>query len=308
MYVEAARNLLARPRRSRRRRSPATSRACWSHVDNNAATAERAARRHAADPRPLDAPAAGRRRPTARSLEAGARRAARRRGARPADAAVAPGPGSPPMRRRRRSLGAPTRARMLTGEGKWRAGAPRALKDRRRPARARSSRLQDAAAGRATPTRSGTRSAHRAAPARPRVAELQYRLRRARPGRLHRDRAGRAARARGRARRPRTCCSRSTTASATSCVDEFQDTSQSQFELLEKLTSGWEPRRRPHALPRGRPDAVDLPLSRGGGGALPARAGATASVSVRAAAAHALGQLPLAGRHRRLGELRASRA
>ena len=41
-------------------------------------------------------------------------------------------------------------------------------------------------------------------------------------------------------------------------VDEFQDTSYSQYELLQRLTAGWEPRRRPHPLPRRRPDAVHL--------------------------------------------------
>ena len=52
-------------------------------------------------------------------------------------------------------------------------------------------------------------------------------------------------------------------------VDEFQDTSCSQWELLERLTAGWEPRRRAHAVPGRRPDAVDLPLPRGRGGAVP---------------------------------------
>ena len=55
-------------------------------------------------------------------------------------------------------------------------------------------------------------------------------------------------------------------------VDEFQDTSRAQWELLTRLTAGWERGRRPHGLPGGRSDAVDLPVPRGGRGALPARA------------------------------------
>ena len=55
-------------------------------------------------------------------------------------------------------------------------------------------------------------------------------------------------------------------------VDEFQDTSLSQYELLATLTAGWEPGDGRTRLRGGRPDAVDLPLPRGGGGPLPARA------------------------------------
>ena len=46
-------------------------------------------------------------------------------------------------------------------------------------------------------------------------------------------------------------------------VDEFQDTSFTQFDLLEKLTAGWEPGDGSHAVPGGRSDAIHLPLSPG---------------------------------------------
>jgi ATP-dependent helicase/nuclease subunit A len=57
-------------------------------------------------------------------------------------------------------------------------------------------------------------------------------------------------------------------------VDEFQDTSPTQVELLERLTAGWQRGRRPHAVLRRRPDAVDLPLPQGRGRPVPARQGA----------------------------------
>ena len=56
-------------------------------------------------------------------------------------------------------------------------------------------------------------------------------------------------------------------------VDEFQDTSLAQLELIAAADRGLERRRRPHALRRRRPDAVDLPLPRGGGRVLPRGAG-----------------------------------
>ena len=55
-------------------------------------------------------------------------------------------------------------------------------------------------------------------------------------------------------------------------VDEFQDTSQSQYELLTRLTSGMAARRWPHAVRRGRSDAIDLPVPRSRGRTIPARA------------------------------------
>ena len=57
-------------------------------------------------------------------------------------------------------------------------------------------------------------------------------------------------------------------------VDEFQDTSYSQYELLEKLTSGWERDDGRTPLRRRRPDAVHLQIPRGEGRALPPGLGA----------------------------------
>ena len=47
-------------------------------------------------------------------------------------------------------------------------------------------------------------------------------------------------------------------------VDEFQDTSYTQYELLRKLTVSWEPGDGRTLVPGRRSHAVDLPLSRGG--------------------------------------------
>ena len=49
-------------------------------------------------------------------------------------------------------------------------------------------------------------------------------------------------------------------------VDEMQDTSTSQYELIELLTEGWE-QRGPDGVPGGRSEAVDLPVPAGAGGA-----------------------------------------
>ena len=55
-------------------------------------------------------------------------------------------------------------------------------------------------------------------------------------------------------------------------VDEFQDTSRLAERAAREAHRGLGAGRRPHALRRGRPHAVDLPLPRGRGGPLPARA------------------------------------
>ncbi len=47
-------------------------------------------------------------------------------------------------------------------------------------------------------------------------------------------------------------------------VDEFQDTSYTQFELLEKLTAGWEPGDGRTLFPGGRSDAIGLSIPAGG--------------------------------------------
>ena len=91
----------------------------------------------------------------------------------------------------------------------------------------------------------------------------------------------RARRAGQRRTRPPTCCSRSTARIDHLLVDEFQDTSFTQLELLRRLTAGWQPRRRPHALRRRRSDAVDLSLSRRRGAALRRGAGAAAAIGGR---------------------------
>ena len=84
-------------------------------------------------------------------------------------------------------------------------------------------------------------------------------------------------------------------------IDEFQDTSISQYELVARLTAGWE-RGDGRTRVRGRrPDAVDLPLSRSRGRTVSARA-RRGHCGRRARADRPVGQFPLAGRHRRLGE------
>ena len=60
-------------------------------------------------------------------------------------------------------------------------------------------------------------------------------------------------------------------------IDEFQDTSQSQYDLLYGLIRDWRPRRRTDIVPGWRSHAVDLRLSRGGGGTLSAGPGRTES-------------------------------
>ncbi len=55
-------------------------------------------------------------------------------------------------------------------------------------------------------------------------------------------------------------------------VDEFQDTSEAQVQLLREPDGGLGARRRPHAVPRRRSDAVDLPLPQCGGRTVPRRA------------------------------------
>ena len=60
-------------------------------------------------------------------------------------------------------------------------------------------------------------------------------------------------------------------------VDEFQDTSLAQFELLSNLTAGWEPGDGRTLFVVGDPDAVHLPLPRRGGGSVPQGRAAAAS-------------------------------
>ena len=73
------------------------------------------------------------------------------------------------------------------------------------------------------------------------AAQLNARVRRARPGRFHRDRAGRGARARRRPTTPTDLLLSLDVRIKHILVDEFQDTSISQWELLERLTAGWQP-------------------------------------------------------------------
>ena len=86
-------------------------------------------------------------------------------------------------------------------------------------------------------------------------------------------------------------------------VDEFQDTSFIAVRAAGEAHRRVGARGRPHALRGGRPHAVDLPLPRGGGGPVPARA-PRGHRKRGARAAHAVGELPVAGGHRRVGERR----
>ena len=86
-------------------------------------------------------------------------------------------------------------------------------------------------------------------------------------------------------------------------IDEFQDTSLSQFELLLRLTAGWQSGDGRTVFAGGRPDAVDLSLPRGGSRAVPARVACRARQRA-ARAAGAVGELPRAGWPGGLGERR----
>ena len=55
-------------------------------------------------------------------------------------------------------------------------------------------------------------------------------------------------------------------------VDEFQDTSRDQYELLRTLTQDWSRRRWPHVVPGRRSDAVHLRIPQRGSGPLLDRA------------------------------------
>ena len=87
-------------------------------------------------------------------------------------------------------------------------------------------------------------------------------------------------------------------------VDEFQDTSNSQWELLERLTAGWGPGDGAHRV---RWSAIRCSRStasamrRWGSSCAPGTAGFR---NVALESADALHQLPLAGRDRRLGQSR----
>ena len=88
-------------------------------------------------------------------------------------------------------------------------------------------------------------------------------------------------------------------------VDEFQDTSITQCELLERLTAGWQPGDGRTLFVGRRPDAVDLPLPRGRGRRCSCARGASGARRRRASSrVRLVRQLPLAGGHRRLGERR----
>ena len=89
-------------------------------------------------------------------------------------------------------------------------------------------------------------------------------------------------------------------------VDEFQDTSSSQYGLLATLTAGLAARRRPHPVRGRRSDAVDLPVPRGRGRPVPGRT-RTGIGQLDPDTADAVGQFSLDPQHRRLGQRRLSR-
>ncbi|MCK7583527.1 MAG: hypothetical protein MZV65_53710 [Chromatiales bacterium] len=62
-------------------------------------------------------------------------------------------------------------------------------------------------------------------------------------------------------------------------VDEFQDTSEAQVRAAASADRGLAARRRPHAVPGRRPDAVDLPLPQRRGRAVPRRPRRAASAT-----------------------------
>ncbi len=64
-------------------------------------------------------------------------------------------------------------------------------------------------------------------------------------------------------------------------IDEFQDTSIAQFDLLDRTDSEVGAGRWAHAVRRRRPDAVDLPVPRSRGRLVPARLRARASATFR---------------------------
>ena len=90
-------------------------------------------------------------------------------------------------------------------------------------------------------------------------------------------------------------------------VDEFQDTSLAQYELIERLTAGWDAGDGRTLFVVGDPDAVDLPLPRSRRAAVPRCAARTRRIGGVALEPLTLSrELPLAARARRVGQRRVS--